>query len=88
MITCLSDAVYPTVGTEAVPALTVLGCAVDLPVRLTCCDQAACDSGCRDALATCVTLIAGPSASADSAAVRTLGVHGSAEVYVWLIDNE
>lgn len=88
MTTCLGDARYPTVGAEVERVLTALGRAVDLPVRLTWCGQAARDSGCRDAPATCVTPMTGPSASADSARGHTLCVHGSGEVYVWLIDNE
>ena len=41
-----------------------------------------------DALPTCVTLVTGPSASADIVGLHTLGVHGPGEVHVWLIDNE
>jgi len=42
----------------------------------------------RDSLPACITMISGPSASADIAGVRTLGVHGPGEVYVWIIENE
>jgi len=48
MITCLGDAMYPTVGSETVRVLTALGCAVDFPARQTCCGQAAFNSGYRD----------------------------------------
>lgn len=41
-----------------------------------------------DSLPTCVTLVTGPSASADIVGVRTLGVHGPGEVHVWLVENE
>ena len=42
----------------------------------------------RDLLPACVTMITGPSASADIAGVRSLGVHGPGEVRVWIIENE
>ena len=42
----------------------------------------------HDLLPACVTMITGPSASADIVGVRTLGVHGPGEVHVWIIENE
>jgi len=42
----------------------------------------------RGPLPACITMITGPSASADIAGVRTLGVHGPGEVHVWIIENE
>jgi len=42
----------------------------------------------RHSLPACVTMITGPSASADIVGVRTLGVHGPGEVHVWIIENE
>ena len=42
----------------------------------------------RGPLPACITMITGPSASADIAGVRSLGVHGPGEVRVWIIENE
>lgn len=42
----------------------------------------------RGPLPACITMITGPSASADIVGVRTLGVHGPGEVHVWIIENE
>ncbi len=39
----------------------------------------------RDRLPTAVTFISGPSNTADIASVRCVGVHGPAEVFVWII---
>lgn len=41
-----------------------------------------------DSLPASVIFITGPSASADIAGVRTIGVHGPADLCVWLIENE
>ena len=56
-----------------------------------CCSLGRCSPfarGSPGSLPTCVTLVTGPSASADVVGVRTLGVHGPGEVHVWLIENE
>jgi len=42
----------------------------------------------RRLVPACLTLITGGSASADIAGVRTMGVHGPGEVYVWLVEDE
>jgi L-lactate dehydrogenase complex protein LldE len=48
MITCLGDALYPTVGLAVVKVLEKLGVAVDFPGAQTCCGQPAFNSGYRD----------------------------------------
>jgi len=39
-------------------------------------------------LPACVTMVTGPSASADIVGVRTVGVHGPSQVRVYIIENE
>ena len=39
-------------------------------------------------LGSCVTLVSGPSRSADIGSVTCRGAHGPAMVFVWLIENE
>jgi len=48
MITCLGDAMNPTVGAAAVRVSTPLGWAVDFPVRRRRCGRAAFDRGVGD----------------------------------------
>lgn len=48
MVTCLCDALFPTVGVAAVRVLESLGVRVDFPAAQTCCGQVALNSGCRD----------------------------------------
>jgi L-lactate dehydrogenase complex protein LldE len=45
MITCLGDALYPSVGESAVKVLRSLGVEVDFPAGQTCCGQPAFNSG-------------------------------------------
>ena len=45
MITCLGDALYPSVGESAVKVLRGLGVTVDFPAGQTCCGQPAFNSG-------------------------------------------
>lgn len=45
MITCLGDALYPTVGVAAVKVLRELGVQVDFPAGQVCCGQPAFNSG-------------------------------------------
>jgi len=47
MITCLGDALYPSVGVAAVKVLEALGVDVDFPKAQVCCGQAAFNSGYR-----------------------------------------
>ncbi len=48
MITCLGDALFPTVGVAAVKVLEKLGVSIDFPAAQTCCGQPAFNSGYRD----------------------------------------
>ncbi len=48
MITCLGDALYPSVGVAAVKVLEALGVEVDFPAGQVCCGQPAYNSGYRD----------------------------------------
>ena len=48
MITCLGDALYPSVGVAAVKVLEALGVEVDFPAGQVCCGQPAFNSGYRD----------------------------------------
>jgi L-lactate dehydrogenase complex protein LldE len=48
MITCLGDALYPSVGVAAVKVLRSLGVEVDFPSAQVCCGQPAFNSGYRD----------------------------------------
>jgi L-lactate dehydrogenase complex protein LldE len=45
MISCLGDAIFPSVGVNAVRVLSELGCRVDFPPAQTCCGQVAFNSG-------------------------------------------
>ncbi len=45
MITCLGDALFPSVGVAAVHVLRALGVTVDFPESQVCCGQAAFNSG-------------------------------------------
>lgn len=47
MITCVCDALYPSVGIAAEHVLRSLGVEVDFPARQVCCGQAAYNSGYR-----------------------------------------
>jgi L-lactate dehydrogenase complex protein LldE len=47
MVTCLGDALYPSVGVAAVKVLEALGVVVDFPESQVCCGQAAFNSGYR-----------------------------------------
>lgn len=48
MITCVADALFPSVGVAAVTVLRALGVVVDFPAGQVCCGQAAYNSGFRD----------------------------------------
>jgi L-lactate dehydrogenase complex protein LldE len=48
MITCLGDALYPSVGIAVVKVLCALGVEVDFPAAQVCCGQPAFNSGYRD----------------------------------------
>lgn len=48
MITCLGDALYPSVGIAVVKVLYALGVEVDFPAAQICCGQPAFNSGYRD----------------------------------------
>ena len=48
MITCLGDALYPSVGIAVVKVLSALGVEVDFPAAQVCCGQPAFNSGYRD----------------------------------------
>ena len=48
MITCLGDALYPSVGVAAVKVLEALRVEVDFPAGQVCCGQPAFNSGYRD----------------------------------------
>ena len=48
MITCLGDALYPSVGVAVVKVLRALGVEVDFPAAQVCCCQPAFNSGYRD----------------------------------------
>ena len=48
MVTCLGDALFPTVGVAAVRVLEALDVRIDFPTGQTCCGQPAFNSGYRD----------------------------------------
>jgi L-lactate utilization protein LutC len=50
-------------------------------------DAGGCDGDAAD-LPACVTFVSGASHSSDIAGVSVVGVHGPADVHVWLIDDE
>ena len=48
MVTCLVDAIYPSVGISAVEVLEAQGITVEFPSDQTCCGQPAFNSGFQD----------------------------------------
>jgi L-lactate dehydrogenase complex protein LldE len=56
-VTCLVDAMRPSIGFAALALLEAAGCKVDIPPRQTCCGQPAYNSGASDATAPLAKLV-------------------------------